>query len=124
MSGTDMKDTSMKMDTMKKDTMMKPTGYVIYDAGSVESALKSWQKVVLFFHAAWCPTCKALNSTINSELSLIPADTLIVKVDYDSSDVLKQKYGVVQQHTTVVLNADGTLKSKKVGAKNVAEILN
>ena len=41
MSGTDMKDTSMKMDTMKKDTMMKPTGYVIYDAGSVESALKS-----------------------------------------------------------------------------------
>ena len=129
MSGTDMKDVSTKMDTMKKDTMkkdimMKPTGYVVYDAGSVASALKSWQKVVLFFHAAWCPTCKALNSTINSELSLIPADTLIVKVDYDSSDVLKQKYGVAQQHTTVVLNADGTLKSKKVGAKNVAEILN
>ena len=41
MSGTDMKDTSMKMDTMKKDTMMKPTGYVVYDAGSVASALKS-----------------------------------------------------------------------------------
>ena len=41
MSGTDMKDASTKMDSMKKDTMMKPTGYVVYDAGSVASALKS-----------------------------------------------------------------------------------
>ncbi len=50
-------------------------------------------------------------------------DTLIVRVDYDDSTELKKKYGVVTQHTTVVLNSDGTLASKKIGARTVAEVL-
>ena len=92
MSGSAMKPESMKMDDMKKDMMMKPTGYALYDEASVKSALASGQKVVLFFHAPWCPTCKALDSAIRSELTSIPADTLIVKVDYDTSEMLKKKY--------------------------------
>ncbi len=50
-------------------------------------------------------------------------DTLIVRVDYDDSTELKKKYGVVTQHTTVVLNSDGSEKSKKIGARTVAEAL-
>ena len=111
---------------MKKDepAMMKPSGYMNYDAAQVDAALASGQKVALFFHATWCPSCKALDKAINSSLSSIPADTLIVKVDYDTSTDLKKKYRVVGQHTTVILNADGTEKSKKLGARTVAEVLN
>ena len=119
MSGTDM----MSDDTMKPEAMMqKSTGYIEYDAAKVEEALASGQKVALFFHATWCPSCKALNTAIMSDITAIPADTLIVKVDYDTSTELKKKYRVVGQHTTVVFNADGTEKSKKLGARSVAEI--
>ncbi|MFZ2255356.1 MAG: thioredoxin family protein [Patescibacteria group bacterium] len=121
MSGTDM----MSDDKMKPEAMMqKSTGYIEYDAAKVDAALASGQKVALFFHATWCPSCKALNTAITSNISAIPADTLIVKVDYDTSAGLKKKYRVVGQHTTVVLNADGTEKSKKLGARNIAEVLN
>lgn len=104
--------------------MMKPTGYMVYDAAKVDEALASGQKVALFFHATWCPSCRGLDKAITTDVSSIPSDALIVKVDYDSSDELKKKYRVVGQHTIVLLNADGTEKSKKLGAKDIAEVLN
>ena len=101
----------------------KESGYQTYTPELVESALKIKQKVVLFFAASWCPSCKALDVAIRSDLGSIPADSLIVKINYDTSTALKQKYGVVTQHTTVVLNSDGQEKSKKIGAKTIGETL-
>lgn len=124
MSGA-MDDKKMDDDMMKKESaMMKPSGYINYDEVKVSEALASGQKVALFFHATWCPSCKALDKVINSSLSSILADTLIVKVDYDTSTDLKKKYRVVGQHTTVILNADGSEKSKKLGARSISEIFN
>jgi thioredoxin 1 len=130
----DMKPTMMSgemmdhsgMDMMKKDEakMMKPTGYMYYDETKVSEALASGQKVALFFHATWCPSCKALDKAINSEISSIPSNALIVKVDYDSSTEMKKKYGVTSQHTTVIIDKDMNLISKKLGARNVGEVLN
>lgn len=124
MTGT-MDDKKMIDDTiMKKDTeaMMKPTGYMAYDAAKVDAALASGQKVALFFHATWCPSCKALDKAISADT--VPSDAVVFKVDYDTSIDLKKKYRVVGQHTTVILNADGSEKSKKLGARTVAEVLN
>lgn len=129
----DMKDTMMMsgeimdhsgMDMKEKDAMLKPTGYMNYDEMKVSEALAGGQKVALFFHATWCPSCKALDKSINSEVSSIPSDTLIVKVDYDSSTEMKKKYRVTSQHTTVLIDKDMNLISKKLGAKNIAEVLN
>jgi thiol-disulfide isomerase/thioredoxin len=120
MSGADMKDDMM----MKKDTMMKIDSYLPYDEKILTESLKSGKKVALFFHANWCPTCRNLDEHINKELSTIPADTMIFKVDYDDSDSLKQKYGVTSQSVTLVLNTDGSVKSRKIGARNVADIFN
>jgi thiol-disulfide isomerase/thioredoxin len=116
--------TGSTVPAMDKDAMMKPTGYVNYDEASVKSALASGQKVTLFFHASWCPSCRALDGAINAGLSSIPSDTLIVKVDYDDSADMKKKYGVISQHTTVMIDADMNLISKKLGARNIGEILN
>lgn len=134
MMNESMKDTMMMsgemmdqsgMDMKEKETiMMKPTGYVNYDEMKVSEALASGQKVALFFHATWCPTCKALEKNINSEISSIPTDTLIVKVDYDTSTEMKKKYGVTSQHTTVLIDKDMNLISKKLGARNINEVLN
>jgi thioredoxin 1 len=128
-----MTDAVMKTESMAKPAetmmkeelkMMKSTGYMSYDEAKVKAALASGQKVALFFHATWCPSCKALDGTINASLSAIPADTLIVKVDYDTSTEMKKKYGVTSQHTTVLIDKDMNLISKKRAAKTVAEVLN
>lgn len=60
---------------------------------------------LLFFHASWCPQCRALDESIKS--STLPDDTVILKVDYDSNQALRQKYGVTIQTTVVKINDDG-----------------
>lgn len=67
---------------------------------------------VLFFHASWCPKCRALEKDILS--STIPAGLTIIKVDYDNSTALRQKYGVTLQTTVVYVDDDGSELSKKV----------
>ena len=115
MSGS-MAKPMMEKDTMIKEEskMMKPTGYMNYDAIKVKEALANGQKVALFFAANWCPSCRVLDGAINANLSSIPQNTLIVKVDYDTSDAMKQKYGVTTQHTTVLIDKDMSLISKKL----------
>lgn len=94
---------------MKKDTT-KTGSYTNYSTSAVESALASGKKVVLFFHAPWCPSCKSADTKLSQET--IPENTIVFKTDYDSSGELKKKYGVTSQHTFVSLKSDGTMMKK------------
>ncbi len=76
--------------------------YVDYVDGA---SIKVAGKKLLFFHASWCPQCRALDESIRT--STLPDDTVIVKVDYDSNQALRQKYGVTIQTTVVKINDQG-----------------
>jgi pentapeptide MXKDX repeat protein len=115
------KDGAMMEDKMAADTMMVKGGYADYDVSKLAFAEKG--KVVLFFKADWCPTCKALDADITKNLSQIPADVLILKVNYDTATDLKKKYNVLGQHTLVVVDKDGNLKSTWRGSATLAELL-
>lgn len=80
-------------------------------------------KVVLFFHAPWCPTCRAANTDINKNLSQIPQSVHILKTDYDSNTTLKQKYGVTYQHTFVQVDSGGSLIKKWSRSDTLSKIL-
>lgn len=67
---------------------------------------------ILFFHAPWCPQCRALEKSIKS--GLIPEGVTIIKVDYDSNQLLRQKYGVTIQTTLVKIDDSGNLVEKYV----------
>lgn len=67
---------------------------------------------LLFFHAKWCPQCRELEADIKK--GPIPDNTTIIKVDFDNSQDLRQKYGVTQQTTIVRVNDDGSLAKKFV----------
>jgi thioredoxin-related protein len=60
---------------------------------------------ILFFHAPWCSQCVALEEDIVS--SGVPEGTTIMKVDYDSNQELRQKYGVTIQTTLVLVDDQG-----------------
>lgn len=64
-------------------------------------------RVVLFFSAAWCSTCKVLRDDIAANQQSIPDDVRILLVDFDDATELKQKYGVVSQHTLVQVGRTG-----------------
>lgn len=67
---------------------------------------------VLFFHAPWCPQCRQLENSIKS--GQIPSGVSIIKVDYDSNQSLRKKYGVTIQTTLVKVDDQGNLVKKYV----------
>ncbi|GAA4414127.1 hypothetical protein GCM10023168_37480 [Fodinibacter luteus] len=78
-------------------------------------------KVVYFFHASWCPTCRATEEAIARDG--IPAGLTVVKVDYDSETDLRKEYGVTTQHTFVQVDPDGGELAKWTGSQDGAAIL-
>jgi thiol-disulfide isomerase/thioredoxin len=117
-------DAMMQKDAMmEKDgaMMMKGGQYTSYDASKIAFAKEG--KVVLFFNASWCPTCKAVDADIKARMSDIPANTLILSVDYDANKDLKTKYGVTTQHTFVQVDAEGNSLGKWVGGDTLKSVL-
>jgi thioredoxin 1 len=95
--------------------------YEVYDASKLNRAKTG--TVVLFFYAPWCPTCRAVDADINARLNSLPNNFSLLKVDYDSSTDLKQKYGVTYQHTFVQVDDQGTMLKKWSGGSTLASIL-
>lgn len=60
---------------------------------------------LLFFHAPWCSQCVKLEDDI--EASGVPDGVTVFKVDYDSNQDLRQKYGVTIQTTMVKVDDGG-----------------
>jgi thiol-disulfide isomerase/thioredoxin len=145
------KDASMKADMMKgeegvmeQDAMMEKEaiqkngavkeydmmmeGYTArggtYEAYSPDKiAWATEGKVVLFFRASWCPTCKAVDADIRNKLSNIPKNVTILDVNYDTETALKQKYGVTYQHTFVQVDATGVQIAKWSGSPTLAALI-
>lgn len=82
----------------------------------------SGNNAVLFFAANWCPTCKALELDIRNNISSIPSNLAILKVDYDTSTTLKTKYGVTYQHTLIQVDSNGNEIKRWFGSPTLAEL--
>ena len=82
----DTKKTTTENSMMDKDQsksedqtsiMAKPGAYKDYSESAVKSEQEAGQKVVLFFHAPWCPFCKAANTAVVNNISQMPADVTV-----------------------------------------------
>ena len=79
-------------------------------------------KVVLFFSAVWCSTCKRARDNIEADLTAIPADLTIVVADFDTAIELRRTYGVGVQHTFVYIDNQGNEIKKWSGSVTTDEI--
>jgi thiol-disulfide isomerase/thioredoxin len=98
--------TGIEESAVETDPSITPGSYTEYSAQSLETATATG-KAVLFFHASWCPTCKAANEAFTTRASEIPAGVTILKADYDAEKDLKARYGITYQHTFVQIDAEG-----------------
>lgn len=119
------KEAMMKKDETsmvdKADTMMKVGSYEAYSTDKLARAKTG--DVVLFFHASWCPSCRGLNSSIESNLKSIPEGVSILKTDYDKETELKKKYAITYQHTLVQVDKDGNMIKKWSGSPSLDSLI-
>lgn len=95
--------------------------YIKYDAEKI--AQSSADHIFLFFHAIWCPSCRALDADIVKNSSTIPSGVEIYKTDYDTAIALKKQYGITMQHSLIEIAKDGTAKSSITHPATLADVL-
>ena len=119
-------DAMMKKDdaTMEGDKMMADkTGsrYVQYSKSALDSASNG--RRVLFFYASWCPTCKPADASFTQNVSKIPEDLTLIRVNYNDPETdqeekdLAKKYGITYQHTFVQIDSSGREVAKWNGGQ-------
>ena len=97
--------------------------YVSYQNYEQEVEKYKDSRVVMFFNASWCSTCKIARDNFESSLDQIPSDLTIVVVDFDNSDDLRKKYGITVQHTFVQIDANGESLKKWSGSTTIDQIV-
>jgi thiol-disulfide isomerase/thioredoxin len=97
--------------------------FIPYESFVTSGDKYSDSKVVLFFNAVWCSTCKQARDNIEASLGEIPEDLAIVLVDFDNSIELRKKYGVTVQHTFIQIDNSGEALAKWSGSITVADIV-
>ena len=103
-------ESQTKMTVDSPSTTTSTTGsYETYTDEGV-AAVKGTK--ILFFHAPWCPQCRALEESIQS--GTVPENVTIFKVDYDTNTKLRQQYGVTIQTTLVRIDNLGNEQQKFV----------
>lgn len=117
-SDTQEMESSEESEMSEEENAMEASSEAEYVAYS-ENALQEYQgkNKVIFFHAAWCTTCRALDAELSENISQLPEGTVVMKADYDSETDLRQKYGVNLQHTLVFVDDEGNqTKNNLIGA--------
>lgn len=99
-----------------------PGRYVDYATYRADPSAYAGGRVVLVFHASWCPNCRLTDENLTADPASIPADLTVVKVDFDTETDLRTTYGVTQQHTFVAVGPAGSERATWTGTYTGAEI--
>lgn len=115
-------------DAMVKTTNPTPSmtapiagdNYLEYSSDSYSKSAD--KKRVIFFYAAWCPTCRPADAEFKSRVNEIPSDVVLLRANYDTESALKKQYGITYQHTFVLVDESGNEITKWNGG-SVAELI-
>lgn len=97
--------TSNLNSTQSQPTQSVNGEYTNYSSDLVANTDK--EKIVLFFYASWCPSCRAQDAKLEGDKNNVPANLLVLRTNYDEERELRIKYGVTMQHTFVQIDKQG-----------------
>jgi thioredoxin 1 len=66
------------------------------------AATAEGKTTLVFFHAPWCPVCKAQEPKVLAHLNNDAKDVVAFKVDYDTNKALRQEMNVTKQSTLIL----------------------
>ena len=98
-----------------------PGSYLTLAEYEADPAAHAGTAVVYFFHADWCPSCRATEASVAE--AGVPDGLTLVKVDFDTATDLRQEYGVTTQHTFVQVDGSGKALGTWTGSGTGEEIL-
>jgi thioredoxin 1 len=71
---------------------------------------------LVFFHAPWCPVCKAQEPKVQAHLDHDAKQVVALKVDYDTNKALRQEMNVSKQSTLILFQ--GTKEVARLSYKS------
>lgn len=93
-----------------------------FDGDSFQKAQKGGQKVLLHFHADWCPTCRAQQKTLSTlEKAGATSGITIFTVDYDKETDFKKQLKVTSQSSFIAF-LGGLENGRVAGISSEADI--
>ena len=107
-------DPSFKLNALDERAPIIHGSYEELNAVALEAALGN-KNIVLFFHAAWCPSCVGTDTEIKERITELPEDSIIFKTDYDSEIKLREKFEITAQHSIVIIDKNNALQFKQTG---------
>lgn len=111
----------VKEDESMMGDKMASSQYVSYSKEALNGA--SNNRRVLFFYASWCPTCRPADAIFTQNVSKIPEDVTLIRVNYNDPETdqeekgLADKYGITYQHTFVQIDSNGREVTKWNGGQ-------
>jgi thioredoxin 1 len=66
------------------------------------AATAEGKTTLVFFHAPWCPVCKAQEPKVLAHLNNDAKNVVAFKVDYDTNKALRQEMNVAKQSTLIL----------------------
>ncbi len=93
--------------------------YIQYQSWIIQTL--TWSRILLFFHADWCSTCKSFDEQIRT--TQLPWDLIILQVDYDTADDLKKQYSILSQSTFIQIDPQGNMYKRWLGKSQLKDIL-
>lgn len=111
------KPDSMNQGAIPDANTQQNTWAIDYTPEALENARVENDLTILFFHANWCPTCRAAANDFAANAQDIPENVQIVKVNYDTASELKKEYTITTQHTFVAIDSQGNEVARWVGGE-------
>lgn len=103
---------TMSQDMKDMKDMKMAHGFAPFTKEAFKAAADSGKTTLVFFHAPWCPVCKAQEPKVLAHLNGDAKDVVALKVDYDTNMDLRKEMNVEKQSTLILYS----------GAKEIARV--
>jgi thiol-disulfide isomerase/thioredoxin len=77
-------------------------GFAPFTPAAFKAAADQGKMTLVFFHAPWCPVCKAQEPKVLAHLNRDAKDVVALKVDYDTNLDLRRQMNVQKQSTLIL----------------------
>lgn len=118
------KDVEIRADDLEWFDYAGGGEYKPFFAQTAKQALGDSKNVILYFYAPRDPTDQSLDQDLQERKDRIPANTIIMRINFDTEESLKTAFSVTEQNTLIFLDKQWNEKSRRaMGITSLTQIV-